>query len=1826
MDEKKIVFKSIDEQLAEDERREAAKAAASRKSPERVVEKAATGTKNATGPKRGRKKLRLKKSVRRTIGSLMLATSIVVAAIPVGGVSADSTGVYKGSTAKAPDLDKISPKNAGEYDIEPAKHTKVKNIDSTKCLGGWPIQQDGDQYVSKKILGKDYWIVNTTGYSVPRPIYAIDNTDTYYIDKFIETVGEDTYAVPGGKVNLSQGAIGYVRDSFTEDVDSKVIYSGAVDGRYYKIEVIKYSIAGYTLFGKKISIYDQKTVEKCTVSFYDANKQLITTREVVKGQEMADGTVPDVPQYQGKDGYWRPDVKDHYVINSDLSVFATYDESNPKAPALAPESEMTPEEDSGLNNASPDSELGLEDDHSDAGEDSSIEEGAGEENTSVDDSAGESGEESEDSSANEISNESENTSAVPSVENIVIEDHPDEINNAGFGLDGVVLFWDPNHNPHEPEDIEWWDDPTEEYYVCEYTANTTQICDGAFEGTTQISSVDFSTNIQKIGNKAFADSFVKNITLGTVLNSIGASAFEHCTKLQNVNYDPDQGVQLEIGAKAFANNESFTTFAPSGQSGFIIPPTVNKIGDAAFYEDRMTSIDFSKAGSIDMGNFAFARCHKLETVDLSNDTETLTISNLSAVDRLFAQCEILHEVIMPDGFNGTLPAGTFGSCEKMNHIIFKDGGGTFTNGEFDKWQITVEGPKPSKGGNYLNPTGNTSASYTSSLDSTNDYVYRYLDADGQHEVANQPAYTPSANFFKADKSTLAKERNIIFDIKEPSTFPDVNANNPTLLVAYYDSVPTTVVDLEIGGKIGQRNDGDIPIVEIKNDVFKDNTSIQKLQLDSTINHVHDSAFEHTQIIELWANVYGTEFHNKAFYNNPEMTRATFAYSTSTPYSGNEGSSLGSSCFAKTPKLDNVDFYDDNLTTGVVGQAAVFKYDSATQTSSISSDAFITQGRTREITFKGPMQKDYAPYEFAINKNSLISELDTLHVVYYSGNPWNLTAQYRIAGDAFSKVPPTNAEQKKKLDPVEYEGVCLLKYPNMSSRVENDDIDEQVGKTVTDLSNQATVTPMENQTIFYTHNISVPYGIDYIDIAQTYVPGNKYYTFNDDTNNYTEKTDAFYHIFKYNPDILSVTFEDGGVDEFPDRMFEGAINLESVTFAGDVTNIGKLPFYLPDTEVWNEAYDDSFSHNGPKGPSANKEFRSHLSSISFLNEGTTAEILNERYFMSADSDGVINGIIKGDNGKRINVVQISPSKGAPIDIDLPDGGTYFGTENISSDELADVNRFDDYAARDCDAIKTVDFSKNGCDISKGCFMDCDRLYSFTMPNKWINVNDLAFTGCSKHIDVTFPYNEVTINDLPWKPLSSDGRQFPDVTFHVHKDAEALQGYADEHANIDWERIPDQIKIEYFDRYDNTYYECVMTKIDDPYPKGQNYKPSKWPEHEGTLASGWEGRSGEQIVDWENDVLTDDTKFTSVYKSSDEVTVYWIDGYNNNTIKKKTVTVGADLVNLYPNPPTHTGYHFTNWSPYLEEAEEEGEENNKIIALYESDNPTPTPTPTVTPTPTTSPSPSSSSTSRSSSSSSSKSSSSSSSGSSSSSAAYPVYVNSQDGYAGGSGMPITGEGSTVYVDDGSSGGSGSGSGSGKKGSGNASVISTTGGITDTGKISATVNGSSDNYVIKITQTQEADEMGLAALHNKYGEDISPIRYLPFDISLYDSTGTNKISPVPEGVSVTITMPIPDDLAIYGGNAKIACTTGGVLDVMTPRFTVISGVPCMTFTCTHFSPYMIWVDTANLTEAGISDMTPKTADGIHPKWFLCFGLAAIAVVMFLKKDPEEYLRKAA
>ncbi|NTV78778.1 MAG: hypothetical protein HGA25_06510, partial [Clostridiales bacterium] len=134
----------------------------------------------------------------------------------------------------------------------------------------------------------------------------------------------------------------------------------------------------------------------------------------------------------------------------------------------------------------------------------------------------------------------------------------------------------------------------------------------------------------------------------------------------------------------------------------------------------------------------------------------------------------------------------------------------------------------------------------------------------------------------------------------------------------------------------------------------------------------------------------------------------------------------------------------------------------------------------------------------------------------------------------------------------------------------------------------------------------------------------------------------------------------------------------------------------------------------------------------------------------------------------------------------------------------------------------------------------------------------------------------------------------------------------------------------------------------------------------------------------------------------------------------------------------------------------------------------------------------------------------------------------------------------------------------------------------------------------------------------------KYFPMDITLYDSTGTTLITDT-TGLSVNITIPIPDELIEYAGNNKVASVVNGALEKLTPKFTTINGVACISFTATHFSPYTIYVDTSNLTAGTITDSSPKTGDFIHPKWFLVIGLCSISGVLFLKKDKREKVKYA-
>ncbi|MCR5337765.1 MAG: leucine-rich repeat domain-containing protein [Lachnospiraceae bacterium] len=192
-------------------------------------------------------------------------------------------------------------------------------------------------------------------------------------------------------------------------------------------------------------------------------------------------------------------------------------------------------------------------------------------------------------------------------------------------------------------------------------------------------------------------------------------------------------------------------------------------------------------------------------------------------------------------------------------------------------------------------------------------------------------------------------------------------------------------------------------------------------------------------------------------------------------------------------------------------------------------------------------------------------------------------------------------------------------------------------------------------------------------------------------------------------------------------------------------------------------------------------------------------------------------------------------------------------------------------------------------------------------------------------------------------------------------------------------------------------------------------------------------------------------------------------------------------------------------------------------------------------------------------------------------------------------------------------------------NTKVDLTKTGFSNKGLAAASVGGSNDNFIVKITDSDEARNKMEQAFLNAYGS-LDNLKYFAMDISLYDSTGTTKIINT-NGLSVNVTLPIPDAMAGYAGNNKIATVdSSGKLEKVNARLITIDNVPCMSFTAPHFSPYAIYVETNNLTQGAIADVSPKTGDPIHPKWFLAIGLALASILMFALRPSRKIVKVIA
>lgn len=910
---------------------------------------------------------------------------------------------------------------------------------------------------------------------------------------------------------------------------------------------------------------------------------------------------------------------------------------------------------------------------------------------------------------------------------------------------------------------------------------------------------------------------------------------------------------------------------------------------------------------------------------------------------------------------------------------------------------------------------------------------------------------------------------------------------------------------------------------------------------------------------------------------------------------------------------------------------------------IGTDAFATQvvdfhatacsgglAATPVLTFTGAVGSGIVPFDYAMSSTSKINagNQSETYITYYSGWPTNLEIRYKVnqetgKGMATLVDYPTYMELTSKY--------TAANYPYITSEY------QQAAVTAIQNYEQWLVNPVATEVTDYEWqiinaalNVSVPKGVKALDTGLfSGVKGV------DDGNGNYEAVSVGHQTADTR--IQSITLAD--ITEFEPYTFSGCKDLTQITITGGAEKIADYAFAYdyttPATMTGSESVLTTFTMTGGGGEIGNYAFNNNKELVNVTLSSTVSGLgirpfrdcpkLEEVSFSGGPYFVTDKAIVYGlKNGSKDTIVQCLESRGNTVNT----------PGSVGSAEVAGVTGIAQEAFMDCNGIGSVDLSGTKVsNIPQYAFHNTPSLYSIALPTSLKSISKYAFTDSNlRYADI--PSSVTFIDPLAFNTeqnLNSEG-SYNIIEFYCEPDSAAYI-YADEYESIKTTDKPVSTT------FTVTFWDWDSSIIDSQeVPLGQDAVAPADPVREGYIFNGW--LPNYTAISKDTDVVAQYTKIDSEEK---KYTVNFID-YNDTILYTQRVSPGGSAIP--PQSPTRAGYVFTGWRPAITNITKDTDtyaQYEKITGDISGNtgnggNGGNGGTGGIGGT--------------------------GGSNVSGNGVLYTLTVQNGSGsgsYVAGAQVPIianepastqqfnkwtTDNTSVKFISstvaatfltmpaenvtvkatyenrpggNGGTGGSGNGSGNGGNTvSGNATgtvIVIDKNGLSNTGVVSATIKGSSDNFMIKISDDINATEAVLKALKAEYGEDLENIKYFPMDISLYDATGKVPISDT-TGLSISITLPLPDAMIKYAGNNMVAGVVNGRLDKLTPKFTTIDGVACVTFTAEHFSPYVIYVNTKNLSSAGVVDTSPKTGD-IHPKWFVVTGLSCVAVFLFMKKD---------
>ena len=219
-----------------------------------------------------------------------------------------------------------------------------------------------------------------------------------------------------------------------------------------------------------------------------------------------------------------------------------------------------------------------------------------------------------------------------------------------------------------------------------FAEGITNIPSGLFAGCTGIESIEIPDTVTRIFSKAFADSSIQSVKIGSGLTGINGHAFYGCDNLTEINLPESL---TSIGEYAFGDCINLGTidfpeslieisydafYGCSSLTGIKLPSKITRIENNTFYGcSSMTTAELPEALK-SIGEYAFYGCEALEGIVIPD--KTYLIENDA-----FENCSALKSLKSGTGLR-TVEYNAFRNCDALTEVALQEGVTTIGNNAF----------------------------------------------------------------------------------------------------------------------------------------------------------------------------------------------------------------------------------------------------------------------------------------------------------------------------------------------------------------------------------------------------------------------------------------------------------------------------------------------------------------------------------------------------------------------------------------------------------------------------------------------------------------------------------------------------------------------------------------------------------------------------------------------------------------------------------------------------------------------------------------------------------------------------------------------------------------------------------------------------------------------------------------------------------------------------------------------------------------------------------------------------------------------------------------